>query len=1177
MHIRQKKKIFPTVSSMESQLDALADAWHVYDTLFHAHVMPAVELTRESKQLKAQFAEAAAQLGTTRAALASTEQQLLAQSSRIEDMSAELMERDNAVEALTRREEEVREEARVLAARVAEVAADIEAESRARAAAEVRAEALSKQMGAREKEMVGQLADAHLRLSEAREQQKLAEALAVTKEDRWRMADEARAAAEAAQQKLAQELIASRALACDTQSSQRALHVQLEEALAKLAASEAREASLARRLAAKEEELTAAHGVLQSTQEQVAAKARQWEEAEGKALALQGQVAVLEKANAGALEAVEVRRSQVAQLQEDLAVEQGGRVEAEGQVARMERQLVDASCEVGKLREGLMQTADRLSREEENAGQAAALAAQLEQRVADISAQAEGLQADVKRAREALALEVNRARGEAAAMAARYQSQLSAADAESARLREECEKAKDALRVSEQGKAQETAALAAEWEEKMANARAEAEDARQAYLAQAWHKLAEEQGKAKEAALATARLEKQLAEARAREEGLRVDLEQATREAASEREKAAMELALVRPEARQMARQACLVVVDAEGRRDELKQAPARAVRLELADADNLAEASDARLRRQVSRAGDVEAELLRASLTQAMDDLAKEKEKVLKADGEARLLQDQLSMAIAEAVRLRFYLVQAVKKMLEGGLQGSDGAAAFVAWFQAHILDVVVEQQQEATEAAAASTQPQDEVMALKVAGEKVEADRVACLSLLQRVLQQMAEGCCEAESQRAEAVRAREEAEARLAEVGSMRLALDEKARRSSAGGTGQLAASETIPAAVTGTVAVIDEDAILVCDNGSGVVKAGFAGDDAPKAMLPSVVGRPRHLGVMIGAAQKNAYFGEEARSKRGVLTLKYPIDHGIVTNWDDMEAIWHHVFYSVLHVAPEEHPILLTEAPLNPKANRERMTQIMFETFNVPAMYVASQAVLSLYACGRVTGVVLDSGSSVTHAVPIYQGYAIQHAIMRLDLAGHDLTGYLMRLLTERGYYFTTTAERDIVRDIKEKLAYVALDYEAELAKASSSIEKGYEMPDGRVITLGSERFRCAEALFDPMLLGEDSAGIHEMVYRAVKRCDADIHKELYGDIVLSGGSTMFPGIADRLRREITALAPSHMTVKVTAPPDRKFSAWLGGSLMASWAYFQDKWINKSEYDECGPSIVHRKCF
>jgi len=254
--------------------------------------------------------------------------------------------------------------------------------------------------------------------------------------------------------------------------------------------------------------------------------------------------------------------------------------------------------------------------------------------------------------------------------------------------------------------------------------------------------------------------------------------------------------------------------------------------------------------------------------------------------------------------------------------------------------------------------------------------------------------------------------------------------------------------------------------------------------------------------------------------------------------------------------------------------------MFESFQVPGLYVAIQAILSLYSSGRTTGIVMDSGDGVTHVVPVFEGFSLPHSIQRLDLAGRDLTAYMQRILKERiPIDFGSSSGREIVRDIKEQTCFVAADYAKEMDKAglSGDLEQQFELPDGKVITIASERFRCPEVLFQPSFIGKEAPGIHQLVQNSIQNSDIDLRRDLYQNIVLSGGTTMFNGMDKRLENEITKLAPANVKVRVIAPPERKYSVWMGGSILAGLSSFQDCWITADEYEEAGARIVHRKAF
>mmetsp|Transcript_17805 Transcript_17805/g.17516 ORF Transcript_17805/g.17516 Transcript_17805/m.17516 type:complete len:394 (+) Transcript_17805:3-1184(+) len=378
--------------------------------------------------------------------------------------------------------------------------------------------------------------------------------------------------------------------------------------------------------------------------------------------------------------------------------------------------------------------------------------------------------------------------------------------------------------------------------------------------------------------------------------------------------------------------------------------------------------------------------------------------------------------------------------------------------------------------------------------------------------------------------------------------------------------------------------DSKKVIVCDNGTGFVKCGFAGSNFPHGIFPSLVGRPilRAEEKVEGVEIKDIMVGEDASKLRSMLQLSYPMENGIVRNWEDMEHLWNHTFREVLKINPEETKIMLTEPPMNPMKNREKMVETMFEKYGFNSVYIAIQAVLTLYAQGLLTGVVVDSGDGVTHIVPVYEGFSLPHLTRRLDVAGRDVTRYLIKLLLLRGYAFNRTADFETVRQIKEKLCYVGYDLEVEtkLAQETTVLVENYTLPDGRVIKVGSERFEAAEALFQPHLVDVEAVGMAEQLYNTIQAADIDIRSEFYKHIVLSGGSTMYPGLPSRLEKEIKQLYLTRtlngdtsrldkFKVRIEDPPRRKHMVFLGGAVLAEiMKDREDFWVTKKEYKELG---------
>ncbi|KFQ68445.1 Actin-like 7A, partial [Phaethon lepturus] len=361
-------------------------------------------------------------------------------------------------------------------------------------------------------------------------------------------------------------------------------------------------------------------------------------------------------------------------------------------------------------------------------------------------------------------------------------------------------------------------------------------------------------------------------------------------------------------------------------------------------------------------------------------------------------------------------------------------------------------------------------------------------------------------------------------------------------------------------------------VVVDIGTGYFKCGFAGDPWPSYTVSSTVGKPIRE---TGSNQKETFVGRELQNSSVPLTLINPIRHGIVVDWNCVHNTLECIFQTEMKIQPEDHALLVSVPPLCSITDKERYAEMMFEGLHMPAVHIAYQSHLSMYSYGKTSALVVESGHGASHVVPIYDGYIIRSVIGRVDYAGLDITCYLRKLLNESGNVFTEH-QLNIVQDLKEKCCYTSLDLTQDLSLPVQKQQMHYELPDGHLITVGKERFLCAEALFKPALLGSQQPGLLQLTLNCLKKCDADVNKKMVENILLCGGSTMMESFADRFQMELARLCPSDNFI-TAASPQRKSSVWIGGSILASLLSFQELWVYRSEYEEYGPSCIFKKCF
>lgn len=359
-------------------------------------------------------------------------------------------------------------------------------------------------------------------------------------------------------------------------------------------------------------------------------------------------------------------------------------------------------------------------------------------------------------------------------------------------------------------------------------------------------------------------------------------------------------------------------------------------------------------------------------------------------------------------------------------------------------------------------------------------------------------------------------------------------------------------------------------VVIDNGSLSLKIGLSDADKPSSVIPTFAA----YDCAPTSGARPVCTGEEANERRVDLRVSSAIQRGVITDWNAMENLWENALKSVTYDPADLH-VVLTEPLSASRPFREKLFEMWFEKFQAKSVVSMCQPLLSFFSTGLKTGITIDIGDGLTQISALVHSTPIVSSFARINLAGSDLTDYMLRLLAFRGFPFRTSCGREIARHIKEQMCYVAFDPAQEKLIPLAEKQESYALPDGNVVILDEERHACCEPLFDPAILETEHISMAQAVVRAIQACPIDVRRELAANIFVSGGTSMLPGFVDRMQKDVMARLPASMAVRVQHANRAEYSAWFGASVFALLPEDSRRgWVHVDDFQAAGAGIIRQ---